>query len=349
MNLNANKTPLKPDNQNFILAIVLSMAIIFAWQFFFAAPQAEKAAQEQAVVQQQQQAVVPGDPVADNVVMRDAAIKASTRVVIDTPDLSGSINLAGAQFDDLKFKNLRETVSPTSANVTLLSPSGTANAYFAEQGYVATSGSTTKLPDSKSVWTLASGSTLSASTPVTLSWDNGEGLVFKRVISLSDQYVFTVKHEVENKSPAPVSLIPYARVQRQDTPKTEGFYVFFEGLLGVQDGVLTEAGYSDVSDEGGKITKDGKENPRIIAVSTVDKTWATHKDLSDLPRRLLREIEQFFQWILDVEGTEHRLLGWRGVAEAERIINRATLAHTLEVDREVAKRLRAKSAKKKNR
>ncbi len=96
-------------------------------------------------------------------------------------------------------------------------------------------------------------------------------------------------------------------------------------------------------------TKDGKENPRIIAVSTVDKTWATHKDLSDLPRRLLREIEQFFQWILDVEGTEHRLLGWRGVAEAERIINRATLAQTLEVEREVAKRLRAKNAKKKNR
>lgn len=271
MNLNANKTPLKPDNQNFILAIVLSMAIIFAWQFFFAAPQAEKAAQEQAVVQQQQQAVVPGDPVADNVVMRDAAIKASTRVVIDTPDLSGSINLAGAQFDDLKFKNLRETVSPTSANVTLLSPSGTANAYFAEQGYVATSGSTTKLPDSKSVWTLASGSTLSASTPVTLSWNNGEGLVFKRVISLSDQYVFTVKHEVENKSPAPVSLIPYARVQRQDTPKTEGFYVFFEGLLGVQDGVLTEAGYSDVSDEGGKIVKDGKGG----WLAFTDKYWAT--------------------------------------------------------------------------
>lgn len=271
MNLNANKTPLKPDNQNFILAIVLSMAIIFAWQFFFAAPQAEKAAQEQAVVQQQQQAVVPGDLATGGVVARDTAITASARVAIDTPDLSGSINLAGAQLDDLKFKNLRETVSPTSANVTLLSPSGTANAYFAEQGYVATSGSTTKLPDSKSVWTLASGSTLSASTPVTLSWDNGEGLVFKRVISLSDQYVFTVKHEIENKSPAPVSLIPYARVQRQDTPKTEGFYVFFEGLLGVQDGVLTEAGYSDVSDDGGKIVKDGKGG----WLAFTDKYWAT--------------------------------------------------------------------------
>jgi len=271
MNFNANKTPMKPDNQNFILAIVLSMSIIFAWQFFFAAPQAEKAAQQQAVVQQQQQAVVPGDPVADAVVVRDMAIKQTARVAIDTPDLSGSINLTGAQFDDLKFKNLREKVSPTSANVTLLSPSGTVNAYFAEQGYVATSGSTTKLPDSKSVWTLTSGTALSAATPVTLSWDNGQGLVFRREISLSDQYVFAVKHEIENKSSVPVSLIPYARVQRQDTPVTEGFYVFFEGLLGVQDGVLTEAGYGDVSDEGGKIVKDGTGG----WLAFTDKYWAT--------------------------------------------------------------------------
>lgn len=71
-----------------------------------------------------------------------------------------------------------------------------------------------------------------------------------------------------------------------------------------------------------RATKNGKENHRLIAVSTEDKTWAAHRDLSDLPRKLLKEIEQFFSWILDVEGTEHKLLGWRGVAEAERIIQR---------------------------
>jgi inorganic pyrophosphatase len=72
-----------------------------------------------------------------------------------------------------------------------------------------------------------------------------------------------------------------------------------------------------------RATKNGKENHRLIAVSTEDKTWNAHRDLSDLPRKLLREIEQFFSWILDVEETRHELLGWRGVAEAERIISRA--------------------------
>jgi inorganic pyrophosphatase len=91
-----------------------------------------------------------------------------------------------------------------------------------------------------------------------------------------------------------------------------------------------------------RATKDGKENPRLIAVSTEDKTWAAHKDLSDLPRKLLREIEQFFQWILDVEGSEHKLLGWRGLAEAERIITRTSAAHRVKIEQAIAKRAREK-------
>jgi YidC/Oxa1 family membrane protein insertase len=288
-----NQNPLKPDNKNFILAIVLSMAIIFAWQFFFAKPQLDEAAQQASQQTAQpgattQGAVVPGDPALANVVDRDKSLAASARVVIDTPQLAGSINLTGAQLDDLKLKEYREQADPTSPVITLLSPSGTPNAYFAEQGYVATSGSTTKLPDSKTVWTLASGTTLTPTTPITLSWDNGEGLVFTREISLSDTYVFSVKHGVENKSAAAVSLIPYSRVQRQDTPVVAGFYVFFEGLLGVQDGALTEAGYGDVADEGGKIVKDSKGG----WLAFTDKYWATAL-IPDQTRALTNTYQHF--------------------------------------------------------
>ena len=118
---------------------------------------------------------------------------------------------------------------------------------------------------------MTSGTTLTSTTPVTLSFDNGEGLVFSREISLSDDYVFTIKQGVENKSQAAVSLIPYARVQRQDTPVVAGFYVFFEGMLGVQDGTLTEAKYDDVAEEDGKISKDSKGG----WIAFTDKYWAT--------------------------------------------------------------------------
>jgi YidC/Oxa1 family membrane protein insertase len=270
--MNPIKSPMKPDNQNFILAIVLSMAIIFTWQFFFAKPPVEQVAtatQGQATTTTG--AAVPGSATAAVIAPRDAVITQSARLPIDTPELEGSINLTGAQFDDLKLRGYRETAETTSPIITLLSPSGTANAYFVEQGFVPVSGSTIKLPDSKSVWTAPAGAKLTTDTPVTLSFDNGEGLVFTREISLSNQYVFNVKHGIENKSGAAVSLIPYARAQRQDTPVTAGYYVFFEGLLGVQDGALTEAHYADVADEGGKIVKDSKGG----WLAFTDKYWAT--------------------------------------------------------------------------
>lgn len=291
-----NQNPLKPDSKNFILAIVLSMAIIFAWQYFFVTPQLQQQQQQQAAQQTTTAepgqstagAQVPGNPAEAGTSTRDQAIAATGRVKIDTPLLEGSINLTGAQLDDLKLKQYHELPDPTSPVITLLSPSGTPNAYFAEQGFVGTNGSTVKLPDSNSVWTVSSGSTLTGTTPVTLSFDNGEGLVFTREISLSDDYVFTIKQGVENKSGAPVSLIPYARVQRQDTPSVAGFYVFFEGLLGVQDGTLTEAHYSDVAEEGGKITKESKGG----WVAFTDKYWATAL-IPDQTRNLTSTYQHF--------------------------------------------------------
>ena len=89
---------------------------------------------------------------------------------------------------------------------------------------------------------------LAPGKPVTLTWDNGEGLLFTRTISVDDDYLFTVKQDVTNKTAAPVSLFPYARIQRQGTPKVDGIYVLFEGLIGVLDGKLQEIHYSDLKD-----------------------------------------------------------------------------------------------------
>jgi YidC/Oxa1 family membrane protein insertase len=267
-----NQKPAMPDQKNFLLAIVLSMAIIFAWQYFYAVPQTQQT--QQAVQQQQQQsqqAQVPGTQAVAGVTDRQIAIAATARVPIETPELEGSINLVGAQLDDLKLRNYRVTASPSSPIITFLSPAGTANAYFAEQGVVGAAGQAVKLPDSKTVWTAAAGAKLTKETPLVLTWDNGEGLTFRREISISEEYVFSTKQIVENRSQQPVSLIPYARVQRQDTPKIEGYFSFFEGLLGVQNGTLQEVHYSDVAEEGGKIVNESKGG----WLGFTDKYWAT--------------------------------------------------------------------------
>ncbi len=242
------------NNKNFILAIVLSMAIIFGWQYFYAIPTAEKAKQQAETAQSSTPATptattaaqVPGTAQPAAAATRDQALASSPRLKIETPELQGSINLTGAQIDDLHLTGYRETIDPKSPTIVLLSPAGSPNAFFAEQGFVGATGATAKLPDVKTVWSAGANAALGVGKPVTLTWDNGEGLRFTRTISIDDKYVFSVTQGVENSSAAPVALIPYARIQRQDTPVTAGFWVFYEGMLGVLGDKLQEIKYKDV-------------------------------------------------------------------------------------------------------
>jgi YidC/Oxa1 family membrane protein insertase len=248
---------MKYDNKNFLLAIVLSMLIIFGWQYFYAMPLQQQLTEQTQTAQpgagnQATPATggnVPGAAAGLGVVNRDEALAAAPRVKIETPFVAGSINLKGAVFDDLHLLRYRETIDPKSPTITFLSPSGTQGALFAEQGMVPATGTLAKIPDSTTVWSAPAGAVLSEDTPVTLTWDNGEGLVFSRKIEVSDEYLFTVTQTVENKSQAPVALIPYARIQRQDTPVVAGYWVFFEGMLGWLDGSLREIHYSDVAEQ----------------------------------------------------------------------------------------------------
>ena len=64
----------------------------------------------------------------------------------------------------------------------------------------------------------AGGQTLTPTTPVTLTWDNGQGLVFTRIISVDDKYMFTVTDSVANTSGNKVTLYPYAYVARDGVP-----------------------------------------------------------------------------------------------------------------------------------
>ncbi|MGQ0486003.1 MAG: membrane protein insertase YidC [Hyphomicrobiales bacterium] len=237
------------DNKNFILAIVLSMLIVFGWQYFYVVPIAEKQQQKQPATQQTTQggtqAPAPQGSVLPALLTRDEVLKTTPRIKIETPFVAGSINLQGAQIDDLHLLKYRETIDPRSPTIVFLSPAGTPGALFAEQGFVAATGTTAKLPDPRSLWTAPADAVLGPGQPVTLTWGNGTGLLFTRVISIDDQYVFTITQTVTNNSAKAVSLIPYARVQRQDTPHVAGWFVFFEGMLGVLDGTLREVHYSD--------------------------------------------------------------------------------------------------------
>jgi YidC/Oxa1 family membrane protein insertase len=248
------------DNKNFLLAIVMSAMIIFSWQYFYAGPKQEALKQQMVAQQAQQSATTPATPagttagapaaVNENVILpRDEALALSPRVAIETPSLAGSINLQGGRLDDLQLKNYRETVSPTSPMINLLSPSATELGFFAEDGYVAATGTTAKLPDSKTIWTAPAQAKLTPTSPVTLIYDNGEGLIFSKTIAVDENYLFTITRSVENKSATLVALLAYSRLKRNGTPKTENIFVLHEGLIGVTEGKLNEIKYDDLKED----------------------------------------------------------------------------------------------------
>ncbi|MBK9078381.1 MAG: membrane protein insertase YidC [Hyphomicrobium sp.] len=284
------------DHKNLLFAIILSLAVLVGWQYFFAAPklreeQARKEYSKELEAQRNgDQKGLPGvttapvtPPAAANAptadtqpalapMSRDEALKGTPRLAIKTPSLEGSIALQGGRIDDLVLVKYRETVDPNSAMVTLLSPAGGPNPYFAEYGWVAQSGSTVKVPDRDTVWAIEKGDALTPEAPVTLTWDNGEGLVFRRTISVDKDYMFKVVDEVENKTTAEVALLPYARVHRVGTPKSAAFYILHEGLIGVsgEEG-LQEVTYANAVKE--DIPKK-IENVTGGWLGITDKYWA---------------------------------------------------------------------------
>jgi YidC/Oxa1 family membrane protein insertase len=238
------------ENKNVILAIVLSAAIMIAWTAFiqpqfFPQPTPQQAAQQ---AQQPGQQAAPQDA-GRKVVSREEALKESPRVAIDSPRLKGSINLKGARLDDLVLKDYRETIEPNSPNIVLLSPANTEHGYFTELGWLGEGGNLA-LPGSETVWQ-ADGAALSPGKPVTLTWDNGQGLTFVRKFELDADYMFTVTDNVTNAGAGAVDLVPYGRIKRYGTPKgASQSWVLHEGPIGVFDGKLQEHSYGDVHGEG---------------------------------------------------------------------------------------------------
>ncbi len=282
------------DNKNTIFAIVLSAIVLIGWQFFFAMPQEkarqEKLAAEQLTQKKQQPSQTsqpqqpaqspsgqpgPAQPPGQSgetavAATRDAALARSTRVAIATGSLQGSIALKGGRIDDLALVKFRETIDPKSPPIILLSPSGGPDPFYAEFGWTNAAGANVKVPTSDTVWAQQGSGALAVGHKVTLTWDNGAGLEFRRTLAVDDKYLFTVKDEVVNKSAGPVSLYPYALISRHGTPHTLGYYILHEGLIGkFGDEGTKEVTYKSIDEK-----KINTFNATNAWLGITDKYWA---------------------------------------------------------------------------
>ncbi len=250
------------ENKNFILFLVISVGILLGYNFLVAGPKKEAQLREYQRLQAEQ-ALIEGNqsdlnapqptsaptttPTDNKPVSRSLSLIDAGSVVIDTPQLSGSISLRGARFDDLVLKNYKTEQTEDSQDIRLFSQLNSAKPYFARFGWA--DQTNTEAPSAESAWT-TDYNTLTPEQPVTLAWDNGKGARFLIKISVDDNFMFTVTQSVINSSDQPITVAPYGAIERRGKQETDGLYILHEGMIGVFDGQLQEISYESIAEDG---------------------------------------------------------------------------------------------------
>jgi YidC/Oxa1 family membrane protein insertase len=225
------------------------------WFILFPPPEPTQRPVEEAISNTASDGNVTALPSVDAIQPETAPQTASTaeevpRLAIETAKLSGTISLKGGRIDDLSLPGYKVDLKEGAENVTLLRPVGEEGAYYAAYGWAALSGvEPTDVPTPDTIWTVRGNVTLTASSPVTLVWSNGNGLTFSRVISVDDYYMFTIVQGVQNSSSSSIELRPYGLVRRSGEPKDlKNFFILHEGLVRMSDETLAEDSYDNMRD-----------------------------------------------------------------------------------------------------
>lgn len=244
------------DQKRLFAAIAISIGILLAFDLLNR-PGREA---EQRQVQAQQQAARTGQPAptpdapgplgtpADASAATGEPTAPAPRVPVAAPRVEGSVNLRGARLDDLVLRDYRETTERDSALVRLFAPREGTAPYYAQWGWTAADGRT-RVPDNATEWRAQGTGPLTPGAPLTLAWDNGQGQTFEIALAVDANYLFTAEQRVRNAGTEPVSVIPWARVRRERTPPTQGYFILHEGFVGVLGGRLQEMTYGDAKEE----------------------------------------------------------------------------------------------------
>ncbi|MEM1159802.1 MAG: membrane protein insertase YidC [Pseudomonadota bacterium] len=266
------------QTKNLILAAVLSMLVVFGWYTIF--PPAPPPEEQPSVVTEDGQVPLPAvgeddSPVQTGVLSREDAIAETNRIEIRSDVLIGSLQLAGGRIDDLSLTKYNVRLNDEGEKVHLLYPQATVEPYFVEYGWRRTADSPeTPLPGAETVWTLEDGSALTPQTPVTLKWDNGAGLIFRRTVTLDENYMFNIRQTVENTTDQEFELYSFGRIARTEGLSSTALWILHEGPISVVDGELQEIDYDDLLE----IAPDPNTRVRRQHLAVNDNGWIGFTD-----------------------------------------------------------------------
>ena len=252
------------DQKNLLLAILASLVVLLGFQLLFPTKDVPKIDNAQEI----NDSFAPEpELVAELPKDRNEIINESARINIENQFINGSVNLTGARIDDIILKKYLTDLSPDSDNVKLLSPKGSENSYFAEYGWVTDNNNKIELPNANTIWK-SNRSTISPSQPAVLTWDNGNGIIFKKTISLDNEYMFNIEQTIINNTSEEIKIYPYGLINRTGLPKLSGLFILHEGPIGVMNDRVKEVDYDDLEDNN-KISEKSKTG----WIGITDKYW----------------------------------------------------------------------------
>ena len=254
------------NQKNLFLAIIISMAIIFGFQLLV--PQPERVPVTEETNTQESVSLDIQGTTSTILLDRNQVLEETVRVTFDNSKIKGSINLEGGIIDDLVLEEYRETLDPTSDFIGFLNPLGSEDSYYLDTGWVSPD-SSIELPNNKSKWT-ADKTSIGINDPVKITWTNSQNIIFEKIITLDEHYLFSVDQRVINNSDKSFDLYPFGLSKRQGLPEMQNFFILHEGPLSVTDGVLEEYDYDDLKEKQ-KI----KLNSVGGWIGMTDKYWQT--------------------------------------------------------------------------
>jgi YidC/Oxa1 family membrane protein insertase len=257
------------DSKNVIAAISLSAAVIILYSLFFQ-PDPEivkKNLTEQKKIQNNTDTPTLDQAETLTEITRDEALAENKRIQFENNSIIGTISLKGATIDDLTFKEYNVKLN-SNEKVTLLNPRNVADGYLIESGFV-TNNKNINMPDASTIWNIEGNKKLTNRNSIKLVWNNTQGIIFEKHISLDDQFLFTIKQKIINSSDKTYNFYSYGQIIRNKIPEISNFYILHEGLIANLDDQLIEEDYDDIQEE--KFTKIAQKGWFGIG----DKFWIT--------------------------------------------------------------------------
>ena len=223
------------DSKNVIAAISLSAAVIILYGLFFAPDpqQINQTQQKKNEIVESSDAPKLVDTQKIDLISRDEAINSSNRILFENENIFGSISLSnGGAIDDFTFKNYNKVLNGKD-KIILLNPINIKDGYIFNTGWVS-SDENIDTPNLETEWIINGNSKLSPNNPVSIYYENNQGLRFERIISLDEKYLFKINQKIINKSDKKYKFYPYAYLHRNNIPDDlTDFYILHEGFVPV--------------------------------------------------------------------------------------------------------------------